>query len=836
MSTLRFSCKHQHGDGYDECKEKLRLKLVEIFGDAKVRETSTSGLFEVEGEFVEAQVQEKIGPEDLAWLKSLQMNSTMEEPQLIYQIEGISCLDCLEKFRSQVEKVETVKKAEVNPLLGELIITGHVKDKELQKLAQVEGYKLSLKKGQSQSFIIEGISCLDCAGEFERAVNRLPGVREAVLNTMTGELKVDGVVQLEELQKLGDSENYRIRSGQGATVVLLPTQLNQAELLRAAGAAGLWVAAFLLGWQGLESYSIPVYAAAILIGGWSNFFKAFRAIKQGAFNMAVLMSVAVAGAALLGEWQEGAAVASLFALAEYLEEWSVEKGRQALSTLVSLTPSTAHRLTEGEEVEVSIEELIPGDRIRIRPGEQIPSDGKVVVGGSAIVESAITGEPLPVEKTIGDTVFAGTLNTHGVLEVEVEKAAADTTLSKIIRLVSQAQTQRAPVEQLVERFAAKYTPLVLIIAALIALVPPLFLGGDWHQSIYQALALLVVACPCALVISTPMTIISAVTRSAKNGVLIKAGTFLEVAANLDTIALDKTGTITQGQPKVSRVRTIAALSENELLAKLSSVEIMSDHPLSKAVMTEMETRNLSFEEAKDVKVVLGRGITGWLDGKEIYAGNSAWLEELEIAFPKELQISPEATPIWVIEDRQLLGLVEVADPLREETPQIIRELKGLGITSVLLTGDRQETAEVIAREAGIDRVEAHLLPEEKLLIVEEMKKEGLSVGMVGDGINDAPALATANLGIAVGSGTDTAIETADVVMMDGTLKKLPFFIRVSKEALNLIKQNITIAIGLKVLAILAAFFGVLTLWIAILADIGATFIVTLNSLRILQKK
>lgn len=836
MSTLKFSCRHLENNCCQECSQKLYDKIVETFGLVNVRKLEIPGSFEVKENLTKEEVEKQMYLEHFAQLTDIQVKKLNEEPNLIYQIEGISCLDCLETFRSQVEKIPTVTKAEVNPILGELSITGKADETELEKLARVEGYKISLKDDQKHIFMIEGISCLDCAGEFEREVNRLPGVRRAVLNTMTGELTVDGIVALENLQRLGQSEGYRIRKGKGPSALLLPAQLNKSELWRAAGAAGLWLVAFILSWKGFENYSIAVYGSAIVIGGWSNFFKAFKALKQGVFNMAVLMSVAVTGAALLGEWQEGAAVASLFALAEYLEEWSVEKGRQALSALVSLTPLTAHRLSSGKEMEVSVEELVPGDRIRIRPGEQIPSDGVVVAGGSATVESAITGEPLPVEKIIGDLVFAGTLNTHGAMEVQVEKAASDTTLSKIIRLVSQAQTQRAPVEQLVERFAAKYTPFVLVIAAMIALVPPLLMGGVWNDSIYQALALLVVACPCALVISTPMTVISAVTRSAKNGVLIKAGAFLEVAAKLDTIALDKTGTITQGEPKVTRIHAVAPISENELLQKLSGVEILSDHPLSKAILKEARERKIEIREALDVKIILGRGITGWLEDKKIQAGNSTWLEELGISRPMDLQISPEATPVWVVENQNLLGLVEVADPLREETPQIIHELKNLGITPVLLTGDRKETAEAIAKEAGIDRVEAHLLPEEKLIIVEEMKKEGLAVGMVGDGINDAPALATSNLGIAVGSGTDTAIETADVVMMDGTLKKLPFFIRISREALRLIKQNITIAIGLKVLAIGAAFFGVLTLWIAILADIGATFIVTLNSLRILQKK
>lgn len=900
MSTLRFSCSHVQGSCCRKCAEKLRTQVAKLPGVVKTEFGSLMGEMKIEGTATEEDISHIVMPEGLqieelkedskrvfqiqgiscldcaekfrthlteihgvnrvdfnpllgeltilgefsletvkkfADLEGYQLRELTFREKPRYRIEGISCLDCAEKFRSQVEKLSGVQSAKLNTLLGELVLEGEASLADIQRIGNTEGYKIRELSGKELIFTIEKISCLDCAGEFEKAVRQLPNVENAILNTMTGELTIQGQVTLEELKKIGNSEGYVIRPGANSNGLILNRASDRGELFRAVGAAVLWVVAYGLAWQGMENFSIAAFATAIVVGGWTNFSKASKAIKTRTFNMAVLMSVAVTGAALMGEWEEGAAVASLFALAEYLEEWSVERGRKALSTLVSLSPVTAHRLMDGEETEVTVESLALGDQIRIRPGEKIPSDGVVRKGISSVNQAAITGEPLPVDKTVGDHVFAGTMNTHGLLEVEVEKAAGDTTLARIIRLVAQAQSERAPVEQLVERFASKYTPIVLVIAAAIALVPPVILGWTWNESIYQALALLVVACPCALVISTPVAIISAVTTGARNGVLVKAGAFLEAAAGLKILAVDKTGTITKGTPQITRIATIASdTNEEEILQKLSGLEIGSEHPLSQAVLAETRKRGIYIQEAQEVRAVPGRGIEGILDEKFLRAGNDAWLSEMGIKSPITITISPEATPIWLVEGGRLLGLVEVADPLREEIPEIIRELKGMNLETILLTGDRQETADVLAAEAGITQVRAHLLPEDKLTVIEELQKKGNSVGMVGDGINDSPALATSNLGIAVGSGTDTAIETADVVLMDGTLQKLPFLIRLSRDTLQVIRENITIAVGLKVLAIGAALFGVLTLWVAILADVGATFLVTLNSLRMLRKR
>jgi copper-(or silver)-translocating P-type ATPase/heavy metal-(Cd/Co/Hg/Pb/Zn)-translocating P-type ATPase len=828
MSMLKFKC--PHGAGCLQCGEILPIRIAELPGVVRVTPDSLLGEINVEGVISSDAVLE------ISKSVGIELVEVDIDECRIYSVAGISCLDCAAGFEKAVNQLPNVEKVTLNTLLGELTVEGTADLVTIQKLGEPEGYRVEAFGGKGeQIFVVAGISCLDCAAGFEKAVNQLRNVEKATLNTLTGELSVRGVVSLEELQDLGSPEGYRITQGKAKSLTLGAEHSHRGELWRAAGAAVLWGVAFALDWQDLKIASIAVYAVAIVIGGWSNFFKAFKAIRHRVFNMAVLMSVAVTGAALMGEWQEGAAVASLFALAEYLEEWSVERGRKALSTLVSLTPVTAHRLLAGEEFEVPAESLVPGDRIRIRPGEQVPSDGVIVAGISAVMQAAITGEPLPIDKAVGDRVFAGTINTHGALEVEVERAAGDTTLSRIIRLVAQAQSERAPVQQLVERFAAKYTPLVLVIAALIAIVPPVFFDSPWNESLYQALALLVVSCPCALVISTPVAIISAVTTGARNGVLIKAGAFLEAAAGLNILAFDKTGTITKGEPEIIQVVSLDGSSEDELLSKLSSLEKMSEHPLSKAILKEAAKRKLSFDEAQNVTAVPGRGLEGLLNGRKLQAGNDDWLEELNIDKPAGIEVPPEATPIWLAEEGKLLGLVEVADPLKPEIPGIMKELEELYIETVLLTGDRQETADALAAEAGIWRVRAHLLPDEKLAMIEGLQKEVPSVGMVGDGINDSPALAASNLGIAVGSGTDTAIETADVVMMDGSLQKLPFLIRLSRETLKVIKQNITIAVGLKVLAIGAAFFGALTLWLAILSDVGATFLVTLNSLRMLRK-
>ena len=750
-----------------------------------------------------------------------------------FQVKGISCLDCAAEFERNVQALGSVEKAQLNTITGELTIVGEVDIKDIKRLGKVEDYEiLRLSDDNRRVFQIEGISCLDCAGEFEKEVQALEGVEKAVLNMMTGELIVEGTVDIEQIRKLGSVESYNIT--EGSQGIILPAHTSKGDLYRAAGAAALWSLGFILSWQELGLASTIAYASAILIGGWSNFSKAYRALLSLKFNMAVLMTVAVTGAALMGEWQEGAAVAALFSLAEYLEEWSVEQGRRALSTLMSLSPVTARKLIGQEEEEVVVESVQPGDIIRIRPGDQIPLDGVILSGQSAVNQAAITGEPLPVEKQPGDGVFAGTLNTHGVLDVEVQKAAKDTTLSRIIRMVAEAQSERAPVEQMVEKFASKYTPIVLVIAAVIAVAPPLLWNGDWHASIYQALALLVVACPCALVISTPVAIISAVANGAKQGVLVKAGAFLEAAASVKVLALDKTGTLTAGKPKIIGVQTTSEISVEELLMRLGGLEKQSEHPLALAVVEDTQKRGLTVSEAKNVFAVPGKGIQGEIDGKTYQAGNRTWMLEMQVALPEDLTIHPESTPVWLVSDGKLLGLVEIADPLRLESVGVVRELKEMGIQPVLLTGDRKETADALAAEAGISEVRAELLPADKLTAITELLKSHSKVGMIGDGINDAPALAMSTLGIAMGGGTDTAMETADVVLMDGSLTKLPFLFRLSRSALKIIRQNITLSIALKLVAIIAAFFGILTLWFAILADVGATLLVTLNSLRLLR--
>ncbi|MBP7248344.1 MAG: cadmium-translocating P-type ATPase [Negativicutes bacterium] len=694
---------------------------------------------------------------------------------------------------------------------------------------------------KSNHFLVTGISCLDCAMKFEKRVQQLPMVETANLNTITGELDIVGEVRMAAIQEIGDDEGYRIRElEEGESMLNFKHDHDhddggKTDLYRALFAGGLWIVAWVLGYNDFTMISIGAYAIGILVGGWSNFFKGFKSLKKGQFNMAVLMSVAVIGAALMGDWEEGAAVAALFSFAEYLETWSAEKGKKTLSSLLSLAPDKALRLTDQGEEEVFSSELGIGDRIRIRPGERISSDGKVIAGRSAIDQSAITGEPIPVEKEIGDKVYAGTINGAGVLEVEVEKAAGDTTLAKVIRLVSQAQSQRAPVEQLVEKFASRYTPAVLVIAFVIAVAPPLLFGNAWEPSIYQALALLVVACPCALVISTPIAVISGITNGARNGVLIKAGAYLEEIANLDVLALDKTGTITVGKPKVTNIKAFKG-TETELLALLGGLENQSEHLLAEAIVAETRKREVQLIQVEEVRAIPGRGIEGTYQGEKIRAGNDAWLIELGFVKPVGVEIAPSGTPMWVIRNDEVIGLVEVADPLRKNIPDLLEEVKSLGLRLLLLTGDRQETADELASEAGIGEVRAHLLPEDKLVIVKEFQDQNLSIGMVGDGINDSPALAASNLGIAVGSGTDTAIETADVVLMDGSLHRLPYLFRLSRATLGIIKQNITLSMGLKLLAIGAAFFGVLTLWLAILADIGATFLVTINSMRLLNKK
>ncbi len=558
---------------------------------------------------------------------------------------------------------------------------------------------------------------------------------------------------------------------------------------------------------------------------------------------------AIIGAMAIGKWEEGATVAFLYSVSELLEAWSMEKARKSIRDLMDIAPKVARvRRPVGEfglpvEMEIPVDEVEIGDTLIIRPGEKIAMDGVIIKGESAINEAAITGESVPADKGPGAEVFAGTLNTNGSLEIEVTKRVEDTTIAKIIHLVEEAQTKRAPSQAFVDRFAAIYTPIVLTLAVFIIFLPPLVMGYPWGPWIYRGLALLVVSCPCALVVSTPVAIVSAISSAARNGVLIKGGIYLEQAGSLRAIAFDKTGTLTKGRPVVTDVIPFDGMTEASLIQVASNLEIRSEHPLAKAIVQAGEKQSISIQAAADVTALTGRGVRGVIEGETYYIGNIELFDELGLQLDAVSQrvssLQNEGKTAMIIgTGHRLLEIIAVAHEIREVIPTVISQLKKAGIErTIMLTGDNAATARAVTAVAGIDEFHAELLPQDKVEAVQMLLDQHGKTAMVGDGINDAPALATATVGIAMGgAGTDTAMETADITLMADDLTKLPFTIRLSRAALRIIRQNIGFSLIVKVIAVLLVFPGWLTLWLAILADMGASVLVTLNGIRLLRIK
>ena len=564
--------------------------------------------------------------------------------------------------------------------------------------------------------------------------------------------------------------------------------------------------------------------------------------------MKTLMTVAVIGGAIIGKWAEVSVVVILFAISEALERFSMDKARQSIRSLMDIAPKEALVRRKGQEMMIHVDDIAVGDIMIVKPGQKIAMDGMVVSGYSAVNQAAITGESVPVEKAVDDEVFAGTLNEEGLLEVEITKLVEDTTISKIIHLVEEAQGERASSQAFVEKFAKYYTPIIMIIAALVAVVPPLFFGASWETWVYQGLAVLVVGCPCALVISTPISIVSAIGNAAKKGVLIKGGVYLEEMGALKAIAFDKTGTLTKGVPVVTDFNVLnKQVDENEMLSIITALEYRSQHPLASAIMKRAEEANISYSDVvvDDFSSITGKGIKGTVDGTTYYIGSPKLFKELSnSSFDKNLEKKVATlqnqgkTAMVVGTDKEILAIIAVADEVHESSKEVIQKLHQLGIkNTIMLTGDNKGTANAIGSHVGVKEVQAELMPQDKLDYIKQLKSEYNNVAMIGDGVNDAPALAASTVGIAMGgAGTDTALETADVALMGDDLRKLPFTVKLSRKALNIIKANITFAIAIKFIALLLVIPGWLTLWIAILSDMGATLLVALNSLRLMRVK
>mgnify|MGYP001417879090 FL=1 len=704
-----------------------------------------------------------------------------------------------------------------------------------------------LSEKEMKTYRVQGFTCANCAAKFENNVKTLPGVQDAKVNFGASKITVWGTTTIEELEKAGAFENLKVREDKEKSVKREPFW-KQKENIKVYISAVLLVISWFLGKQYGEEHIFATigYAAAILIGGYSLFIKGFKNLVRLNFDMNTLMTVAILGAAAIGEWGEGATVVILFAISEALERYSMDKARQSIESLMDIAPKEALIRRGNEEMMVPVDDIQVGDIMIVKPGQKLAMDGIVIKGTSTLNQAAITGESVPVTKTVGDEVFAGTLNEEGLLEVKVTKRVEDTTLSKIIHLVEEAQAERAPSQAFVDRFAKYYTPAIIIFALLLAVIPPLFMGADWSEWIYRGLAVLVVGCPCALVISTPVSIVTAIGNAAKNGVLIKGGIYLEEAGNLKVIAFDKTGTLTKGIPSVTDVVTYNG-NENELMTITAAIEKGSQHPLASAIIRKAEEDGLNFNDVsvEEFQSITGKGVKAKVNNAMYYVGSPGLFEEL---LPNGIQseikeqmttLQTQGKTVMVLgTEKEILALIAVADEIRESSKEVIRKLHQVGIEkTVMLTGDNQRTAEAIGKQVGVSDIKADLLPEDKLNFIKELRDKYRSVAMVGDGVNDAPALAASTVGVAMGgAGTDTALETADIALMSDDLSKLPYTIKLSRKALAIIKQNITFSLGIKALSLLLIVPGWLTLWLAIFADMGATLIVTLNSMRLLNVK
>jgi Cd2+/Zn2+-exporting ATPase len=694
------------------------------------------------------------------------------------------------------------------------------------------------------TFKIEGMDCREEVAMLERRFKNLPGLEDFTADLMGQRLHVKY-----DASKVSASAIAAAVADAGMRAWLeheepLAVGEQGAKLRRALLAISGAALAFglLVNLLGSGSWLAPaLFGVSVAAGAPLSIRKAWLALRMRSLDINVLMLIAVVGALLLGEWSEAASVVFLFAIAQALEARTLERARTAVRALMDLTPAEALVRDEAGERMRAVDLIAPGAIIVVKPGEKLPLDGQVLTGTSSVNQAPVTGESLPIDKGPGDEVFAGSINGRSALEVRVTKLRRDTTLARIIHLVEQAQAQRAPAQTFVERFARVYTPAVIVLAAIVAVAPPLLGAGEWTTWIYRALVLLVVSCPCALVISTPVSIVAALAGAARKGVLIKGGAHLERASRVRCVAFDKTGTLTRGTPQVVDVIALNGMPVGAIVALAASVERRSEHPIARAIVEYSEASRLEVPPAADVRSLAGRGAEGSVDGASVVLGNHRLFEERHLCSAEvhgrlEEVSARGCTPVIVALGREVVGIIAVADRSRETGRDTLDMLRQQGIESVvMLTGDSRETANAIARDLGIDEVHAELMPEDKVAAIHDLRRRFGAVAMVGDGVNDAPALASADVGIVMGAaGSDAALETADIALMADELLKIPFALRLSRATVRNIKMNVGISLALKAAFVVAAVAGAATLWMAVLADTGATVIVIANALRLLR--
>jgi Cd2+/Zn2+-exporting ATPase len=700
-------------------------------------------------------------------------------------------------------------------------------------------------------------------------VRSLEGVNGVRVDFISGKMVLDGEVSFDRLKQRVESLGKTVED----------PDTDQPSIARRGGLTGFWdyliqrreTRLALVGGAGIlgtlllslafsleENVTGICYALSMLVAVYpiaKNGINTLRINRE--FSINLLMTIAAIGAIVIGEYLESATVIFLFAIGEALEGYTADRARDSLRSLMSLAPAQAIRLQDGTETTVPVSELQVGDVILVKPGERIPMDGEVTAGSNGVNQAPITGESMPVDKAPGESVFAGSINGDGALELSITRLAADNTINRIIKLVEEAQSQRAPSQRIIDRFAHYYTPVVTILAVLVAVVPPLLFNAPFFDTpdtrgwLYRALAMLVIACPCALVISTPVTVISAITAAARRGILIKGGAYLEALGGIRAVAFDKTGTLTKGKPVVIQSRSIDCETGqdhcdhcDDVLALAAAVEKRSTHPLAQAIVHAAEEQQVAgqYAPATNVVALSGRGVQGDIEGKRITIGSHQLFDSEHPHAETLCQLVDEAeaqgqTAMLLCDGNRVRGYIAVADTPREDSSLIVQSLHDLGLKTVMLTGDNHRAAQAIGRDVGVDDVRAGLLPEDKVTAVQALLSQYARVAMVGDGINDTPALAAATVGIAMGgAGSAQALETADIALMADDLSQLPYAVRLSRFARHLIRQNVALSFGLKAVFLLLALTGGASLWMAVFADVGMSLIVTLNGMRPLRQK
>ncbi len=780
-------------------------------------------------------------------------SSTLE-----YFVENMDCASCVQKVERMVgglpgtASVNTsFAKQTLKLTLDEAQTSRELLEKNLRSMGYAPTPLIQAQPASVSTleYFVESMDCATCVRKVEGMVGGLPGAGDirASFSKQTLHLTLDEALTprstLEgNMKAMGYEPSPLVKPGSTAEIQPVHVQSRpwyasgQGRLV--VGSGMLLALAFVFSF--IEpKFSVYRYVAATLLGTWPLLRKAVASARFGdPFSINMLVSLAAIGAVLIGQAAEGAVVVFFFAVGELLEGVAAGKARAGIQALAALAPKTALLLEGKQTREVPADTLQIGNQVQVRPGARVPADGRIVRGTSSLDDSPVTGESVPVLKTVGDNVFAGSINTDGVLSVEVEKTAADNTIARIIHMVEEAEGSKAPTARFIDRFSRVYTPGVVAVSTLVAVVPPLLMGGEWHTWLYKGIALLLIGCPCALVLSVPAAITSGVSAGARRGLLIKGGAALETLGSIRTVAFDKTGTLTAGKPSVTDV-VGTGTERTEVLRLAAAVESGSNHPLAQAITREAKGQNLSVPEATDAQALPGKAVSATVEGRSLSVASprhAVSLTALDASLQAQIDTfeSQGRTTVLLLDGTSVLGLIAMRDEARPDARAAIAQLKAMGIRAVMLTGDNARTGQAIAADLGLE-VQAELLPEDKLRLIAQLHAQG-GVAMVGDGINDAPALAQSDVGIAMGGGTDVALETADAALLREQVSGVPELIALSRATMSNIRLNIAFALGLKLIFLITTLLGYTNLWMAILADTGATAIVTANALRLLGWK